>query len=346
MEDILASIRETVEEEVEKGDKVSEDLSQDIDAELLAEDVLSTSDETTETPTETVEEPSEEPSVDDILADMGESVEAVAETAETTDAPAVEEMNSEPAENASAEEAASESAISEDDILDLTDRIDDEPHVQEPAEASAPESDLIDVEKFAQSGEISEAQSQDVQASRDSYSENDDDIDVDLDSIMSELEADGELPNEDDAASFIAQNNTEDETNADAEADANENDNGDILKEEVDDIEMMADDIQEPMVEETTVEASAAVAEDVPVTAPVSAPAPSMTEAVTQAAAEEVAKKVFLPTSPSPKGLQVSFPAEVLAEALRPLVTDWINQNLADIVERLVKEEISKLVDR
>ncbi|MEC8467138.1 MAG: DUF2497 domain-containing protein, partial [Pseudomonadota bacterium] len=70
------------------------------------------------------------------------------------------------------------------------------------------------------------------------------------------------------------------------------------------------------------------------------------TEAVAKAAAEEVAKKVFLPTTPSAKGLQVSFPAEVLAEALRPLVTDWINQNLGDIVERLVKEEISKLVDK
>lgn len=44
-----------------------------------------------------------------------------------------------------------------------------------------------------------------------------------------------------------------------------------------------------------------------------------------------------------PEGVQVAFPAEVLAMALRPMVQDWLVKNLPDVVEKLVKEEISKL---
>ncbi len=44
-----------------------------------------------------------------------------------------------------------------------------------------------------------------------------------------------------------------------------------------------------------------------------------------------------------PEGMQVAFPAEVLAMALRPMVQDWLAKNLPEVVERLVKEEISKL---
>lgn len=42
-------------------------------------------------------------------------------------------------------------------------------------------------------------------------------------------------------------------------------------------------------------------------------------------------------------GPQVAFPAEVLAMALRPMVQQWLSQNLPGIVDRLVKEEISKM---
>ncbi len=49
---------------------------------------------------------------------------------------------------------------------------------------------------------------------------------------------------------------------------------------------------------------------------------------------------------PSAEGLQVGFPMEVLAEALRPLVKGWIQNNLPEIVERLVKEELEKLADK
>jgi cell pole-organizing protein PopZ len=42
-------------------------------------------------------------------------------------------------------------------------------------------------------------------------------------------------------------------------------------------------------------------------------------------------------------GNQVTLPAEVLAMALRPMVQDWLRENLSSVVEKLVKDEISKL---
>lgn len=42
-------------------------------------------------------------------------------------------------------------------------------------------------------------------------------------------------------------------------------------------------------------------------------------------------------------GSQVTLPAEVLAMALRPMVQDWLRENLSGVVEKLVKDEISKL---
>lgn len=92
---------------------------------------------------------------------------------------------------------------------------------------------------------------------------------------------------------------------------------------------------------EVEAEASAeqpAVAEPAP--APV---APSVEPAAAATAAPE--KRVHLNALPSAQGLQLAFPVEVLAEALRPLVRDWVSDNLPDIVERLVREELSKLVD-
>ena len=53
--------------------------------------------------------------------------------------------------------------------------------------------------------------------------------------------------------------------------------------------------------------------------------------------------RMVLPALEGVGGLQVAFPAEVLAAALRPMVKDWVAENLPAIVERLVKEEIGKL---
>ncbi|MAF30609.1 MAG: hypothetical protein CMF60_00190 [Magnetococcales bacterium] len=299
MEDILASIRETVEEEVGKADDDESSASatnsdEDIANELLSEELTGEEDQNA--------------SSDDDAKEEAEALAALSNIEESSD-----------------EATPAEESSSEDDVLELTD-------VVEQGDKAAGD-DMIDVNKFAESGEITEASKEDVAASRKSYgasADDADDMDVDIDGIMSELESEGEipsaennLPSEDDAASFIAQNNVdEDEAQATTQP---QGEDGDMLASTDD-----AEQAEQP-------------AAETPAEPQVQAPA---TEAVAKAAAEEVAKKVFLPTTPSAKGLQVSFPAEVLAEALRPLVTDWINQNLGDIVERLVKEEISKLVDK
>lgn len=317
MEDILASIRETVEEEVSKADDAEGAASteetnsnDDITNELLSEDISD-------------DEGDDITSEGDALAAMAsaqsemDNVEKASENMDEDDMAGLLSETDDTTETVA--EVPSTDEPSSDDVLELTD-------VVEKGDASN-EDDLIDVNKFASSGEISQAEASDVAASRESYgAENggDDEIDVDLDGIMNELNEEGEipsaddLPSEDEAASFIAENNVEESEKTD------DTDVSDMMPSSDDEIQ------------ETVEEPAATVA---PAT-------PAVSEQVAQAAAEEVARKVFLPTTPSAKGLQVSFPAEVLAEALRPLVTDWINQNLGDIVERLVKEEISKLVDR
>ena len=62
--------------------------------------------------------------------------------------------------------------------------------------------------------------------------------------------------------------------------------------------------------------------------------------------ANKVTERVALKAVPAVSGLQVGFPIEVLAEALRPMVADWVEENLPSIVEKLVKEELSKLADQ
>ncbi len=321
MEDILASIRETVEEEVSKADEAESATSteetnsqDDIASELLSEDISD-------------DEGDDITSEDDALAAMANAQSEIDNAANTSDNMDDEDMAGLLSETDDATETVAEvpasTEESNEDVLELTD-------VVEKGDTSS-EDDLIDVNKFASSGEIAQAEASDVAASRESYgaegSEDEDDIDVDLDGIMNELKEEGEipsaddLPSEDEAASFIAENNVEESEQSD-DADA---------------LDMMSS--SEDEIQETVEKPTAPVTPEAPAT-------PAVSEQVAQAAAEEVARKVFLPTTPSAKGLQVSFPAEVLAEALRPLVTDWINQNLGDIVERLVKEEISKLVDR
>jgi len=66
----------------------------------------------------------------------------------------------------------------------------------------------------------------------------------------------------------------------------------------------------------------------------------------TAGAGVSAAQYKHLNALPSAEGLQVGFPMEVLAEALRPLVKGWIQNNLPEIVERLVKEELEKLADK
>lgn len=61
------------------------------------------------------------------------------------------------------------------------------------------------------------------------------------------------------------------------------------------------------------------------------------------ALAAEGVQRLELAAIPGPTGLQVALPAEVLAEALRPLISQWLSQNLPGVVEQMVREEILKI---
>ncbi|PZP39004.1 MAG: hypothetical protein DI585_05515 [Pseudomonas fluorescens] len=88
-----------------------------------------------------------------------------------------------------------------------------------------------------------------------------------------------------------------------------------------------SDDVSEPVATENLAEA---VTEEL-----VTAAAPVMTSK---------GKASFdLGMVDGPNGVQIAFPAEVLAMALRPMVQEWLTKNLPAVVERLVKDEISKL---
>jgi uncharacterized protein len=111
--------------------------------------------------------------------------------------------------------------------------------------------------------------------------------------------------------------------------------------------------------EPVSVEEIAVVAvEEVAVTQEAAEPADVLVDAITEAAAEDIVqdltpaavpvggatRRVQLAAIPGVSGLQVALPAEILAEALRPLVKDWVAENLPQVVERLVADEIEKLV--
>lgn len=71
-----------------------------------------------------------------------------------------------------------------------------------------------------------------------------------------------------------------------------------------------------------------------------------VTETVAAAAAPSVpqnGQRLELAAFKTHQGLQVGLPAEVLAEALRPMVAQWLSENLPAVVERLVRDEIAKL---
>ncbi|RYG58056.1 MAG: DUF2497 domain-containing protein, partial [Alphaproteobacteria bacterium] len=71
--------------------------------------------------------------------------------------------------------------------------------------------------------------------------------------------------------------------------------------------------------------------------------AESVAAFVPPVATEGAPKSLSVSAFESADGVQLAFPAEVLAMALRPMVQDWLTKNLPSVVERLVKDEISKL---
>ncbi len=323
MEDILASIRETVEEEVEKssGSSASADVSDDVSTLLSTEDDSEGGDENAETPVddditnELLSESSDVEGEDSGLL----ATDTALENTGVDDADMVEASEALAAMSAAKSEMENKKDSMDDDILELTDVVDE----------NSNEEGLIDVNAFSNSGEMVSADKNSIDASRASYVEDelkDDDIDVDVESIMSEMKEDGDLPSE-------------------GEDLPSEDEATDMMSSIPDEDDTHEDNIEDMIGEESTAEDSMSTDTVPTATAPTDAMA-AATEKVVEHAVQEVAQKVFLPTTPSAKGLQVSFPSEVLAEALRPLVTGWIEENLADIVERLVKEELSKLVEK
>lgn len=215
-------------------------------------------------------------SMDEILSSIRDIVK---EEAGANDAPAAKKeaapAPTEPAVDAAVSDddieammaaALEEGSDGEEDVLELTETVDDANNQAAPAE------DMVDINAFAENGTQTAADASSVAAARAEYGE---------------------------------------------------------------------EQAEETPAEEPAVEAAPEAA---PAPAPqAEAPKPAAPKA---APAGATADQVFLNAMPSAKGLQLAFPVEVLAEALRPLVKDWVAANLPDIVERLVREELSRLVDK
>ena len=67
----------------------------------------------------------------------------------------------------------------------------------------------------------------------------------------------------------------------------------------------------------------------------------SLAELASAVAREEASKGVDIPLGASERTL-----AEIVTELLRPLLREWLDKNLPDLIERLVRKEIEKLVRR
>ena len=259
-----------------------------------------------------------QPSVDEIMAQIKNNIDADG----TTDTKATETAQ---------EQAAPESA---DDVLELT------------ADAETPQEDVVDIDAFAQSGNTQTAGAEQVATARDGYTDDDADADVDeidVDALLAEVSAEEEAPavaTEQEAAAVMAETPAEEAVAT--EADEGEVDIDALMAEQQAVEETPAEPAQEEISEEQPEEPAA---EDDLTEAVEKAMAPKQKAAAEKAPATANGVQA-LPAIPSAKGLQVGFPVEVLAEALRPLVQDWVAQNLPDIVERLVREEIQKLTDQ
>ena len=258
----------------------------------------------------------------------------------------------------------------EDEALDLTDAVADEP-VQQTAPKHEVEDDLIDIEKFSESGEVDAADPEDVEKARQKYAgeakedapvadedkKNPEagDEDIDVDSLMAEVAAEDEQ-----AAEEPKKEETTEEPKAEG-GESKEKSEAKPAEGEEKPEDASAEEKAEPKGEEAKPAEPAEekiedTAEDKPDEGEKAAAVEAKEEEPKQEEAkddkpaekpaEQAAKQVHLKTVPGPAGLQVSFPTEVLAEALRPLVKDWLHENLPDVVDRLVKEELSKLAEK
>tara|TARA_Y100001960_G_scaffold87049_1_gene93279 strand:+ start:1693 stop:2526 length:834 start_codon:yes stop_codon:yes gene_type:complete len=106
------------------------------------------------------------------------------------------------------------------------------------------------------------------------------------------------------------------------------------------------DEVAETQTEESDEKPTAASFEDLAAAMANETKANEPQETIVKQVEQKVTERVALKAVPAATGLQVGFPVEVLAEALRPMIADWVEENLPSIVEKLVKEELSKLADK
>lgn len=201
----------------------------------------------------------------------------------------------------------------DDDVWELTETVEDETAAAE-APAAATE-DFVDINAFAKSGESVAAEAAAVNAARQQY-------ESETAPVSEDQKPAAELPSTDELLAEMANESLVDKAVAETAAAAEA-------------AQASAPAAPEAAAEEETFE-------EVPLAAKPQAEAP----AAPVAASPLAGKPVSLKAVPGAQGLQVAFPVEVLAEALRPMIKDWVEANLPTIVEKLVREELSRLVDK
>lgn len=247
------------------------------------------------------------------------------------------------------QETASQNAI--DDIMELTET--------EMVEVEEKPEELIDVKSFDETGELNKADEQSELAAK-AQNGDDDAIAAFSQSLKSEDNSPVEEPARQegidallDNIGQVAEQATEkvaqpaDDLSSKAEMleSASKTYAGKDFSESAENIDENADiETNEEVLEKPTEASMDDIAAAMTEVAPELAEQPKAN--LTDELANKVTERVALKAVPGISGLQVGFPIEVLAEALRPMVADWVEENLPTIVEKLVKEELSKLADR
>lgn len=210
----------------------------------------------------------------------------------------------------------------DDDILELTDAVEEEeaPVATAQQVEQAPKEEFVDIKTFAETGQSVPADNAAVDAARQKYESETAPVTDEQKQAAPEA---AELPSTDELVAEMANEALVDKAvaeTADAETQASAG---------------------APAAEEATAAPQEDVAE-----APAPAAAPAVEAPAASAPSFAAGKPVSLKAIPGAQGLQVAFPVEVLAEALRPMIKDWVEANLSTIVEKLVREELSRLVDK
>lgn len=268
-------------------------------------------------------------SMDDILASIREQVEGTGDDEPRQDASQNWEAPDDQADSDadddtydSADTALNIETAEDEDVLDLASML-EEVEAESARQSSAAADDMIDIEAFAASGATAAATDDKVEQAREAYRNSESTNKPSETSDATQPEAQGaDMADELDIDAMLdaAAGNTHAENTAQNTPDTPS---------------------EVPPNTEPAVQADAAATK-----APAKAATAAAKTAPHDALEGSVGRKVHLSTRAGANGLEVSFPAEVLAEALRPLVKDWLADNLPDVVDRLVKEELAKLAEQ